>query len=65
MGLKKINVDEVLNYIHSIDPENCKAKTPDELKLKVIFSHEIDFDFKILCYCKYCKSIKIHRNGHF
>ena len=35
IGNKKINVDEVLNYIHSINKDNCKTKSPEDLQLKV------------------------------
>ena len=35
MGNRKINVDEVLNYIHSINPTNCKTKKEEDLHLKV------------------------------
>ena len=35
IGSKKINVDEVLNYINSITPVNCKTKRPEDLQLKV------------------------------
>jgi hypothetical protein len=31
-----VNVDEVLNYIHSINPTNCKNKKEEDLHLKVI-----------------------------
>jgi hypothetical protein len=34
-----VNVDEVLNYIHSINPTNCKTKSEEDLHLKVnVFS---------------------------
>ena len=36
MGTKKINVDEVINYIKSITEDNCKNKTEDDLELKVM-----------------------------
>jgi hypothetical protein len=35
LGNRKVNVDEVLNYIHSINPTNCKTKSEEDLHLKV------------------------------
>ena len=38
LGVTKINVDEVLNYIESINQENCKLKSKEDLQLKVNLS---------------------------
>jgi len=46
IGNKKINVDEVLNYIHSINKDNCKNKSPEDLQLKGDISYGADEQFE-------------------
>lgn len=46
VGTKKINVDEVLNYIHSINPTNCKNKTEEDLQLKGDISYGASIQFE-------------------
>eukprot|EP00090_Calanus_glacialis_P009944 TRINITY_DN1832_c0_g1_i1.p1 TRINITY_DN1832_c0_g1~~TRINITY_DN1832_c0_g1_i1.p1 ORF type:complete len:847 (+),score=167.28 TRINITY_DN1832_c0_g1_i1:123-2663(+) len=44
-GSTRINIDEVLNFIHSVDEKNCHKKTEEELNLKgdITFGAEEQF----------------------